>query len=109
MAPGAEIVMTTVSTADEAAALSAGLIEHRLAACVQELAITSRYRWEGEVQSDAEVLLLIKTAPDRTEAIKARLAAEHPYDVPEVLVVPTTGGGAAYLEWVAAATRPDPD
>lgn len=83
------------------------LVEQQLAACVNVLPeMQSVYRWEGGVQQDAERQLLIKTTADRLEALEARVAALHPYDVPEFLVVPVTGGSDRYLEWLRLATRP---
>ena len=100
----AAVVMTTVSDEAEAAALAAGLLEQRLAACVQQVPITSRYRWEGEVRADPEILLLVKAPGDRAGAVRAHLEAAHPYRVPEVLVVAAEASGP-YLAWMTAETR----
>lgn len=48
----------------------------------------------------------IKTAADRVDALAEWIEAHHPYDVPEVVILPALGGGADYLSWVAAETRP---
>ena len=109
MGTTAAIVMTTVSAAEDAARLGAGLVEGRLAACVQELAINSRYRWEAEIRCEPEILLLIKTSPARATDVVAYLTAEHPYDVPEVLVVEASGGSVPYLRWIADQTDPGVD
>ncbi|MCU0255296.1 MAG: divalent-cation tolerance protein CutA [Vicinamibacterales bacterium] len=83
------------------------LVEERLAACVNVLAdVQSLYRWEGAVQQDAERQLLVKTTADRLDALEARVAALHPYEVPEFLVVPIGGGSDRYLEWLRTQTRP---
>lgn len=100
----AAIVMTTVASDDDADRLASGLVGSRLAACVQQLRIESRYRWEGEVHVDPEILLLVKTAGDRVDQVREYLRGEHPYDVPEILVV-EAGGSAAYLEWLVEGTR----
>ena len=100
------IVFTTVSDAVQAAALSTGLLEARLAGCVQELAINSRYRWEGEIHNDPEVLLLIKTTKDREDDVVSFLEAEHPYDVPEIAVVAADRVAEGYLGWLVTETRP---
>lgn len=93
--------------ADRAAdTLARTLVEERLAACVNVLAdMRSVYRWEGVVHEDAERQLLIKTTADRLEALEARVAALHPYEVPEFLVLPVGGGSDKYLDWLHAATR----
>lgn len=83
------------------------LVEERLAACVNVLGeMQSVYRWEGDVQQDAERQLLIKTSSDRLEALESRVTALHPYDTPEFLVVPLAGGSEKYLAWLTASTRP---
>ena len=76
-----------------------------LVACVNVVpGIQSIYRWEGSVQEDAEVMLLMKTPAARVAALTARVEALHPYDVSEVLAVPVAAGSARYLDWVRAET-----
>lgn len=82
------------------------LVDERLAACVSVLpGLRSVYRWQGAIQRDDEVLLLIKTTRDRIETLSTRVASLHPYELPELLAVEVTGGMAAYLDWVEAQTR----
>lgn len=100
----ATVIMTTVASAGDAERLATRLLEGDLAACVQEIPITSRYRWQGAVQHDAEILLLVKTAPAAAQAAMSVIEAHHPYDVPEILAVPATAGLPAYLEWLAGET-----
>ena len=91
--------------AASAKAIAAALVEEKLAACISCLpGVTSTYRWRGTVTTDDEHLLLIKTAAARFEAMKARLLALHPYDLPELVGVPVAQGHAAYLDWVRAQT-----
>lgn len=86
------------------------LVGEHLAACVNLLpGVRSIYRWEGRVTSDDEVLLVIKTTGARLDALGARLQALHPYDVPELVALPVTGGLAPYLQWIGDATRMDAD
>jgi periplasmic divalent cation tolerance protein len=81
------------------------LVDERLAACVQAIpAITSTYRWQGELHVDAEALLLIKTTRARIGAVMARIAELHPYEVPELIVLEIVDGAPAYLAWLDAAT-----
>ena len=68
MGSGAVVIMTTLPTREEAARLAGILLEEHLAACVQEVPITSRYRWEGETRQERETLLLVKTTADRSAA-----------------------------------------
>ncbi len=88
---------------DEAAAttLARGLVERRLAACVNVLAgVRSFYVWEGALHDEPEVQLLIKTRGSRYDALEAWLAEHHPYDVPEVIALPIERGSEAYLGWL---------
>ena len=97
----AVVVLTTLGADADAAALARTLVEERLAACVNVLPpMTSLYRWQGTVEQEREQQLVIKTTPERVPALEARLQALHPYEVPELLVLPAAGGSAAYLEWV---------
>ena len=61
---------------------------------------TSVYRWEGELKQEGELVLLLKVAAARTEALQERLIELHPYDVPECVALPTEGGFGPYLSWV---------
>lgn len=95
------LVFSTAPSPKVAATLARALVSERLCACVNRVdGVTSTYRWEGEVQEGAEVLLVIKTTEARIDALTARLVALHPYDCPEVVVTPVVGGAPAYLEWV---------
>lgn len=95
-------VRVSAPDADTAAALARALVEGRLAACVQVLpGITSTYVWRGEVEEEAEHLLLVKSTASRFEAIRALVRSEHPYDTPEVLAVPVVAADPAYAAWVA--------
>jgi periplasmic divalent cation tolerance protein len=106
MDTGCVLVLTTVNAATDSRALASGLVEQRLAACVNILGeMDSVYRWEGKVQAERERQLLIKTTRERLPALEAKLHEIHPYDVPEFLVLPVVGGSDAYLDWLKASTR----
>ncbi len=95
------IVLSTFPADGDADALARTLVDERLAACVNLLPpMTSMYRWEGKVERSLERQLLIKTTSASVDLLKTRLAELHPYDVPEILVLPITDGGAKYLEWL---------
>ncbi len=99
-------VETTVDSREGAERVARSVVEHRLAACAQVSGpITSFYRWEGQVQADEEWMVVIKTAADRLEDLTSHIRGVHPYDVPEVVAVPVTGGNPAYLEWVRDESR----
>jgi|WetSurMetagenome_2_1015567.scaffolds.fasta_scaffold11985_2 periplasmic divalent cation tolerance protein len=85
------------------------LIEERLAACVNVLpAMESIYRWQGAVERAAERQVIIKTSRQALDPLLQRLASLHPYHVPEILVLPVSGGGEAYLRWVAESASGGP-
>ena len=99
------IVLCTVP--DEAAgeALARALVADGLAACVNLLPrVTSVYRWQGQVETDSELLMIIKTRQGVYQRLEQRLVALHPYELPEVIAVPITEGLAAYLSWVDEMT-----
>ena len=97
------IVLSTFPADQDPAHLATTLVEEHLAACVNVLPVmTSIYRWEGKVEQAGEHQLVIKTTAKRVEALTARLASLHPYDVPEIVVLSVDGGSAAYLRWVQA-------
>lgn len=96
--------MVLCNCPDEASAdrLAQGVIEARLAACVNRLApVQSVYRWNERMEIATEVPLLIKTTASRYEAVQAWLQAEHPYDIPEIIALPLAAGLPAYLAWIA--------
>ena len=96
----AALVLTTLGADADAPALARTLVEERLAACVNVLpAMTSIYRWKGNVEQEREQQLLIKTTADRVEALAARLRELHPYELPEFIVV-DAAASAAYAAWV---------
>src|SRR4051812_39473162 len=95
--------MSTTDSRAEADRLARGLVEARLAACVQVVGpIASTYRWQGQVETGDEWLLLVKTTAQRAEELVAYLAAHHSYDTPEVIVTPIVAGNPAYLDWLTA-------
>jgi periplasmic divalent cation tolerance protein len=92
---------------DQATALRIArtLVDERLAACANLLpAVQSVYRWQGQVEEAAEALLLIKTAPHRLDALRKRIVALHPYELPELIAVEAAAGLPAYLDWIVTET-----
>jgi len=81
------------------------VLDERLAACVQMVPwVESMYRWKGKIEQAREVLLLIKTTKARWPKLRDRLAALHPYEVPEIVALEIGDGLPAYLKWVADET-----
>lgn len=104
-----DVVVLVLSSApsDEVADRIAGtLVEERLAACVTRVpGGRSVYRWQGVTETADETVLLIKTHARRAPDLTRRLQELHPYDVPEVLVLPAAAGLPAYLDWVRQETE----
>jgi periplasmic divalent cation tolerance protein len=100
------IVSSTTDSEGAARELAALAVRARLGACAQVVGpITSVYRWEGEVRTDTEWRVEIKTAADRVTPLVELLKANHGYDVPEIIATPIEGGSADYLAWLTAETR----
>ena len=99
------LVTVTCASRAEAEALASGILEKRLAACVQLTEITSFYIWKGAFNKAPEVLLLIKTREDRYPALEDHVVRHHAYEVPEIVQVPIRNGLAAYLGWIDEVTR----
>lgn len=125
-APGAAVVAyCTVPSAEVGTALARALVTSKLAACVNIVpGVRSVYSWKGEVCEDDELLLVVKSraelAGDRGASPRARrrradaraagaleeaVKALHPYDTPELIVLPVTAGAAPYLAWLHASTE----
>jgi len=104
MATDVRTVLLTAPDAEVAERIGRALVEEHLAACANIVpGIVSLFRWEGRVQREAEVLVILKTADERVEEVRARVVELHPYQVPEVLVLPVLAGHAPYLDWVREA------
>lgn len=95
------VCLITAPSLEKARDIARTLLLERLAACVNLLpGVTSLYWWEGQIQEDAEVLMIVKTEQSRLEALEQRLPQLHPYSVPEFLVLPVESGLSGYLDWV---------
>jgi periplasmic divalent cation tolerance protein len=94
------LVLTTLPE-DEAEPFARTLLEERLAACVNVHApMTSLYWWKGSIERDAESQIVIKTTRGRLEALAARFAELHSYELPELVVIPVAWGSKDYVDWV---------
>jgi periplasmic divalent cation tolerance protein len=104
---GVILVFTSLPDQHSAEALAQHLITAKLAACVNILApCTSIYHWQGKTESTSEFPLLIKTTQTRYAALEQTIRERHPYELPEIIHVPLTGGLPAYLDWVIQQTSP---
>jgi periplasmic divalent cation tolerance protein len=98
-------VYATFASDEEARRIARILVEERLAACANILGgCHSIYRWQGAIEESAEVAALFKTRADRAEALIARLAGLHSYDVPAAVVWPIADAVSSYAAWVESET-----
>lgn len=95
------LAITTCPDMDVAETIASTLVEERLAACVNILpGARSVYEWQGKVEKEQELVLLIKSHSGMLPSLEARLLELHPYELPEFIVVPVIGGLAPYLSWI---------
>ena len=95
------VVLVTAGSLEEAEKIATALVEGRLAACATIVpSVRSIYRWEGKVQNEQEVLLIIKTSHSRFTALRDEVARLHSYAVPEIICLPIADGAESYLNWI---------
>ena len=95
------IVFTTTPNVEEAETLARKIVEAKLAACVQVLPqMKSFYFWENEIQTDTELLLLIKTLEEKYDELAKFIKANHSYDTPEIVAVSAEKVSNDYLNWL---------
>lgn len=103
----ARTVYVTAADEEQAAELARALLARGLIACANLLPrVRSLYLWQGEVQDENEVAMVLKTRRDRLEELVAAVETLHPYDVPCVVAWPIDAGSEAYLAWVREACAP---
>ncbi len=99
------LIISNLPDKKSAITLAEALIDQRLAACVNILgACTSVYRWQGATESAEEIPVLIKTRRQHFERVEQLIKLMHPYELPEVIMVPICGGLPAYLQWISDET-----
>jgi periplasmic divalent cation tolerance protein len=95
------LVMTTVEKAEDGERLARVLVEGELAACVQILpAMTSVYRWQGQIERATESIIFIKTTQSAYSVLETVIKRHHPYQIPEIVALPITNGSVDYLGWL---------
>jgi periplasmic divalent cation tolerance protein len=96
-----QIILCTCPDQDTAEKLARMLVSDRLAACVNILpGLSSIYRWQGQIASAQEYLLLIKANKSNYQAIETSIKTHHPYELPEIIAVPIENGLPEYLHWI---------
>lgn len=100
------LIYTTFGSLDDAKRVGGGLVEKRLAACVNIFpGMISIFEWRGELDEEAEIAMIIKTRRALAEAVLAEMAELHPYEVPALLVLPTEAAGEGYRDWILEQTK----
>ena len=100
------VLLSTCPDAATAERMARELVAASLVACVNIVpGMRSIYLWNGAVQADEEVLMILKTTAGRLAAVRERLVALHPYDLPEIVALPVVDGHHPYLQWVVDSTR----
>lgn len=100
------MAISTTPSADAGKVLVRELVGRGLIACGTVLAGgTSIYRWNGAIEEAGEAVLLMKTRVERWEELKTVFPTLHPYDVPELIVIPIAGGHKPYLDWLSRETE----
>ena len=101
------MVLSNMPDTETAQSIARELVGMQLAACVNILpGVQSFYRWQGVVEEANEVTVLIKTRRASYDELQAAIVRLHPYEVPEIIVLPITGGLPDYLGWMADSTPP---
>lgn len=101
-----KLVISTVGSKDEASKIATVLVREQIAACVNIVGpIESLYRWQGNVETAQEFLLLVKTISARSADVIKRIRELHSYELPEAIEVNIEGGSADYLKWIGESVR----
>ncbi len=98
------IVLSTAGDEKNRDKIIKGLLEAKLAACIQTMQIESHYVWKGEICNDSEWLLVIKTRRDLYELVEEKIEELHDYEAPQIVQVPIVDGFNPYLEWIREST-----
>jgi periplasmic divalent cation tolerance protein len=95
------LVLTTCASQEEADRIAQTIVERQLAACVNIVPqIRSVYRWQGKIESAAELLLIIKTTSNALDRLREALHEMHSYELPECIEIAIEDGSAEYLQWI---------
>ncbi len=95
------VVMTTTKTKEEAVKIAYEILNNKLGTCVQIIGpIDSIYRWHGKIERAQEYQLQIKSIQSAFKALDSHIREMHPYEVPEIIVLPIVDGSMTYLNWV---------
>ncbi len=99
-----EVILCTTPP-HEAETIARALVEEKLVACVNVAEVSSLFRWEGKMEREKEMLLVMKTTQEKRDEVVLRINELHSYDVPEVIALPIIGGSESYLNWVGKSVE----
>lgn len=100
------IVFITAGSKEEAQKIAKGLLENKLAACVNIIEnIGSHFWWQGKIDNAQEALLIIKTRKTLFNKLVNKVKSLHSYDVPEIIALPIIAGNKQYLDWLSDSTK----
>ncbi len=100
------VVLVTAPDMETGLKIGRTLVEERLAACANIIpGLRSIYRWQGAIEDDPELLIVIKTRAGLVDRLADRVKKLHPYELPEVVALPAVGGLGEYLDWVIDETE----
>src|SRR6266404_8910269 len=104
------VVLVTAANGEEATRLADMLVGAHLAGCVQILPeMESVYRWQGKIEREAEILLIVKTTMAKFDELEREVRALHSYETPEIVAIPLVAGSRPYLEWLLASVNTPDD
>lgn len=99
------MVLVTCKDDTEARSLASGIVHDKLAACVQMNPVVSVYTWKGQVETETEIRLTIKTRTALYPALESYIRKHHSYEVPQILLVPISRGLPEFLDWIDQTTN----
>ena len=99
------VALTTCANEDDAKKIIASLLEKKLAACIQTCQVNSFYHWNDSLCNDKEILLLIKCKYELFDSIKNDILKNHPYELPEIILLPVSDGYEKYLNWIDEVSK----
>ena len=99
------LVITTVSSQEQARRIASDLVEQQLVACAQIAPVESIYRWKDQLQQETEWRLMLKTTTSCYNSVESALIKVHPYELPAIYSIPVANALNSYAEWVYQETQ----